>query len=416
VNANGPQAAIALAKRHWRSAAYGIVAAVAVSAAIAWWQLSTGVEVYTAARQDLVQSIVVTGQVTTPQRASIGAEVTARVESVLVEEGASVTRGQPLIQLDTADETAAVAHARAAVEQTEARVRLMATVTLPAARETVREKRANAVQARAVFDRTSDLVTRNFVSRAQLDDAQRNLDVAESQLRAAEVVVATMSPGGGDFVVAQAARAEARAALGVAEARLASTIIRAPADGILIARNVEPGDIAQAGKELMALAPGGRTQVVANIDERNLGMLAVGQRALVSADAYPERSFPAQVAYINPGVDPVRGTVEVKLLVADPPPYLVQDMTVSVDIEVGRRERVVVVPSNAVHDLASAHPWVLAVRDGRLVRVPVAVGMRGEAAVEITEGIQAGEALVPVTDVHVAAGQRVRARPIAKAS
>jgi HlyD family secretion protein len=292
----------------------------------------------------------------------------------------------------------------------------MATVTLPAARETVREKRANAVQARAVFDRTSDLVTRNFVSRAQLDDAQRNLDVAESQLRAAEVVVATMSPGGGDFVVAQAARAEARAALGVAEARLASTIIRAPADGILIARNVEPGDIAQAGKELMALAPGGRTQVVANIDERNLGMLAVGQRALVSADAYPERSFPAQVAYINPGVDPVRGTVEVKLLVADPPPYLVQDMTVSVDIEVGRRERVVVVPSNAVHDLASAHPWVLAVRDGRLVRVPVAVGMRGEAAVEITEGIQAGEALVPVTDVHVAAGQRVRARPIAKAS
>jgi HlyD family secretion protein len=87
-----------------------------------------------------------------------------------------------------------------------------------------------------------------------------------------------------------------------------------------------------------------------------------------------------------------------------------------VDIEVGRRERVVVVPSNAVHDLASAHPWVLAVRDGRLVRVPVAVGMRGEAAVEITEGIQSGEALVPVTDVHVAAGQRVRARPIAKAS
>jgi len=105
--------------------------------------------------------------------------------------------------------------------------------------------------------------------------------------------------------------------------------------------------------------------------------------------------------------------VEVKLRVPDPPSYLRQDMSVSVDIEVGRRANVVVIPSNAVHDLATAHPWVLAVRRGRAIRVPIVVGMRGDSAVEVAQGIQPGEALVPVTNARIASGQRVRARSIA---
>ena len=75
------------------------------------------------------------------------------------------------------------------------------------------------------------------------------------------------------------------------------------------------------------------------IDERNLGKLALGQKALASADAYPDQRFAAVVSYINPGVDITRASVEVKLTVADPPDYLRQDMTVSVDIEVAREGR-----------------------------------------------------------------------------
>lgn len=390
-----------------------LLVTVAIVAIAVWWARGSAIDVYTATRQDVVQSIVVTGQVTTPKRASIGAEFTARAEAVLVDEGAKVVRGQPLVQLDSADEKAALAQAQAAVAQSEARIRQISTVSLRAAQESLRQANANLVQSRAAYSRTKDLVSRNFVARSQLDDAQRNLDVAESQVRAAEVAVATMSQGGGDYALAQAARTEALAALGVARAKLDATTIRAPADGVLVARSIEPGGIAQAGKELLALAPAGDTQIVVNIDEKNLGKLALGQRALVSADAYPDRSFPAELVYVNPGVDGQRGTVQVKLRVPAPPPYLVQDMTVSVDIEVGRRSGVIVVPTNAVRDLGTSQPWVLAVRVNRAVRVPVVVGMRGDAVVEIARGVEVGEMLVPATDARVTAGDRVRAQPIA---
>ena len=90
--------------------------------------------------------------------------------------------------------------------------------------------------------------------------------------------------------MAQTALAQAHAALGAANVRLEQTVIRAPADGVLIARNVEPGDVVQPGKELMVLAPAGETQIVVQIDEKNLSQLKLGQKALASADAYPARA------------------------------------------------------------------------------------------------------------------------------
>ena len=68
----------------------------------------------------------------------------------------------------------------------------------------------------------------------------------------------------------------------------------------------------QPGKVLMVLSPAGETQLVLQIDERNLGRLKLGQRALASADAYPQERFAAELVYINPGVDAQRGTVEVQ--------------------------------------------------------------------------------------------------------
>ena len=220
--------------------------------------------------------------------------------------------------------------------------------------------------------------------------------------------MATNRPDGSDYAVAKAALAQAKATLLVAAAKLDATVIRAPADGMLIARSVEPGHVAEAGKELMALAPAGETQLVLEIDEKHLAELAIGQKALGSADAFPAQRFAAELVYINPGIDPARGAVEVKLRVPNPPAYLRQDMTVSVDIEVARRADAIVVPSDALHDAASAEPWALVVRDRHTVRQPVKLGLRGDERTEVIEGIAAGDALVPVTNVTIEAGRRVR--------
>jgi len=371
--------------------------------------LGKPVEAYEAVRSDLVQSVVASGRIATPQRVSVGAVITGRVTRIPVNEGQSVRRDETLIELDSDDERAAVAQARGALAQAEAKVRQLRELGLPAAEQALLQAQANDTQARQHLERTTELKSKGFVSQSALDDAQRNARVAESQLRAARLQVESNRPQGSDFALAQTALAQARAALDLAQAKLDQTVIRAPVDGTLIARSVEPGNVVQAGKELMALAPSGETQVVVQIDEKNLAQLRLGQQALASADAFPKERFAAELVYINPGIDALRGSVEVKLRVASPPDYLRQDMTVSVDIEVARRRAVVVIPADAVHDAGGAQPWVLAVDGWRAQRRPVKLGLKGDGRVEVLEGVAPGDRVIPVALAAVKSGQRVRA-------
>ena len=227
-------------------------------------------------------------------------------------------------------------------------------------------------------------------------------------MRTAQLQIYNTSPGGSDYVFAQTQIAQARANLDTALSRLAYASITAPRDGTVIKRMVERGMVAQPGRALLVLAPDGETQLVIQLDERNLGLLRPGQPALASADAYPDQSFAARVAFINPAVDIARASVEVKLTVDHPPPYLRQDMTVSVDIEVARRERVLVVPARGVHDAMSNRPWILGIKEGLAVKQPVRIGVRGATAYEIVEGAVEGEAVIPV-GAGIMTGQRVRA-------
>jgi HlyD family secretion protein len=174
---------------------------------------------------------------------------------------------------------------------------------------------------------------------------------------------------------------------------------------------VERGDVVQPGKTLMVLSPAGQTQLVVQIDEKNLASLRLGQPALGSADAYPDQQFRAEVVYINPAVDPERGSVEVKLAVPNPPAYLRQDMTVSVDIEVARRADTLIVAADAIHDATSGAPWVMKRSDGKVHRQAVKVGARGSGEVEILAGLQAGDQVIAASNTNVVEGKRVRAVP-----
>lgn len=378
--------------------------------------LGKPVETHSAVRGDLLQTVVASGRIITPQRVSIGAVITERVARIPVREGQSVGRNDVLIVLDDKDERAALDQARASEAQADARLRQLRELVLPAAEQALVQAQANALQTRQAYERTLSLHEKGFVGRSQLDDAKRNLDVADSQLRAARLQVQSNGPSGSDYALAQTALQQAKANLGAAQVKLEQTVIRAPVDGVLIARNIEPGNVAQAGKELMVLAPAGETQVVVHIDERQLSRLALRQKALGSADAFPGERFAAELVYINPGVDPLRGSVEVKLKVPEPPAYLRQDMSVSVDIEVARRTNSVIVPTETVRDATGREPWVLAIRGFRAVRQPVKLGVRGDTRVEILEGVEPGDELIPATNALIEADQRVRAVAVAPAS
>ena len=148
----------------------------------------------------------------------------------------------------------------------------------------------------------------------------------------------------------------------------------------------------------MTLSPAGRTQLVAEIDEKNLRLLALGQKAVASADAYPQQRFDAELAYINPGINAQTGAVQVKLDVPAPPSVLTQDMTVSVDIEVAKRPGALLVPLSAIHDAdgpEGTEAWVLRIEGGRAVRKVVRLGLRSGGWAELLDGLSEGDRVLP---------------------
>ena len=120
--------------RRWlKSSLIGLLALAAVGFASRNLIFGKPAEAYEATRGDLVQTVVASGRVMTPQRVSIGAVITERVARIPVEEGQSVRRGEVLIELDDTDERAALAQAQASVAQAEAKLRQLREVALPAA-------------------------------------------------------------------------------------------------------------------------------------------------------------------------------------------------------------------------------------------------------------------------------------------
>ena len=370
--------------------------------------LGPKVPVWVAERRELVQRVVASGRVLAPARIQIGSVVVGRVTRVAVEKGDRVKAGQVLVRLDDAESRAALAQARSAVAQAAARLEQVEVVSAQVTTQAVRQAELRLEQAEVRLARNRTLAEAGSVSRSDLDDAIQARDLAASQLATARIQ-ASAAAGGADRRAVLAALEQARGAEQAALARLDQLQIRSPAEGVVTERDVEPGDVVQPGRTLLVVARDGPTQLSVLPDGKNLAFLRIGQPATASVDAFPDRIFPARVAYIAPSVDLSRGTVEVKLDVPDPPPFLRPDMTVSVNVEVGRDPAALVLPAGAVRDVGT-DPWALVVREGRTVRQTVKVGMRGEGAIQVLSGLVAGEAVVAPAS-SVGPGARVRTEP-----
>ena len=409
----------------WRVAALGflrhhvvrnlLLLALLVAAVLAGLRLILGPQVAAEriVQRDFVQTVVASGRVATPHRVDVGTQITGTVQRVPVSEGQTVTAGTPLIELESAELRAALNQAELQVRQAETKLRQLREVQAPVAAETLRQAQANDAAARRDLLRNRDLFAKGFIGRAALDEAERAAQVTAAQLSSAQQQYNSSLPAGSDTAAAEAALSAAQAGAQLARARLGYALIRAPVSGVLIARDVEPGDVVQPGKVLMALSPQGDTQLVLQIDEKNLRLLHVGQKALASADAYAQQRFPAELVYINPGVDAQRGSVEVKLRVPEPPDYLMEDMTVSVDIAVAERSHALLVPTEALHDAGSASPYVLRIEGGRARRSMLQLGLCGNGYCEVLAGLRPGDLVVPAGTGAVHDGSRVRAVPVA---
>jgi HlyD family secretion protein len=397
--------------KRWPWIVFGI-AAIGVLAFAAFQWRGAPVDVVEVRSGPLLRSLRFSARVAALSRVDVGATITGRVAQVTVREGAQVRQGAPLVRLEPDELRSALAQASASERQAQARLAGLRSTGRSATNAGLEQATATLRAARLDLERQQALVAQGFVSPSRLDEARRAVEVAQAQQESARSQVQAIADGGTDVAQAQAQLALARGATAAARVRLQQADIVAPTDALVLTRLVEPGQIVQPGKALMTLALAGPTLLVAQVDERFLDQLQVGQPAQVVADAFPAQPFAAHVATIAPAVDAQRGAVEVKLtLDANPPAFLREDMTLSVDVETGRRERALVVPLSALRGGAGEPSAVLVVADGRAQERKVRLGLRTLDAVEVTDGLAAGDrVLVRGTAMP---GARVRPQAIA---
>lgn len=376
------------------------------------WLRGPQVEVIELHRAPLVRTLQFSARVATLSRVDVGSTVTGRVGDVRVVQGATVRAGDILVQLEDQEWRAALAQAEAAQHQAQARLAGLRSSGRTTAQATLGQVEATERTAQAALARAQQLVVQGFFSAAQADEARRAATVAQEQVRSARAQVQANADGGTDLVQAQAQLEAARAATLAAQARLAQATLRAPTDARVLLRSVEPGQIVQPGKALMSLALVGPTQLVAQVDERFLEQLRPGQTAAVLADAFPAQRFTARVLSLAPAVDAQRGAIEVKFaLDGEPPAFLREDMTLSIEVETARVDAALVLPQSALRaQVPGNQAEVLVVQDGRAEPRRVRLGLRTLGAVEVLEGLAEGDTVL--RRGSAAAGGRVRPKVV----
>lgn len=238
------------------------------------------------------------------------------ITSVLVHEGAIVKRGQLLATVDDTRYAAALAQAKAQMQN---RKHLLDKLLAGSRPEEIAQAKAtmDALQTtylndQATYQRYAKLATSSFASIQQRDDAKAKFEATRLQYEAAKqaYILAVKGPREEDIAAARAAYEASVAAVAFAQREFDDTKLYAPADGIVENRILEPGDMASPNTPVFTIALQSPLWVRAYVPETKLGHVRLGMTAKVSTDSYPGRAYAGWVGYLAPTSEFTPKTVE----------------------------------------------------------------------------------------------------------
>lgn len=360
----------------------------------------TTVTVEKADKGDITSIVTASGKVKAQADVQISADVMGRIEHLPVKEGDTVRTGDLLVQIDSRSRAMDVAQAKGALQSAQSALD----------------------NARVVLEREKQLFEKNMSSRAQLDIAQNNFDQAEAQVQIN------------------------RATLDRAQDQLDKCTIRAPMTGIVTKLNSEEGEnvvigtMNAPGTVIMVISDLSAIEIEADVDETDIGYVALRQTVKIALDAFPDTTFKGRVIEVGNSAktSSITGLTSeqvtnfvVKILIEDIVPNIKPGMTASVDITTAERKEVIRIPSGAVvmrpkgtendtlftrngrrskrKDIQAADTsglmsasrkqiedidGVFVVRAGRARFVPVETGIRDQQFVEITSGVASGDSVI----------------------
>jgi HlyD family secretion protein len=319
----------AIHTEHARGLLYFVIWGLAVvvgGGVLAWWFWPGDQEVswqtHIVDRGDMVLTATATGNLEPKSEISVGAEISGLISQVMVAENDTVEKGEVLARFDSEE-------LEVNLEQAEARLAL--------ATASVAENEATLEEALLDEERNEVVVGRGSASQANLDSARAARKRAAARL-----------------AYARAAVREAYSFVSVAQTRLAKTVITSPIDGVVLQRNIEPGNAVAANfqtPQLFLLAEDLRQmELHVSMDEADVGLVTAGQPANFMVDAWPGRDFDAEVlkVYLYPTVENNVVTYTTVLSVDNADGQLQPGMTATATITTGTRKQILRVPNTAL--------------------------------------------------------------------
>lgn len=329
-------------------------------------------------REDLQAKVSANGRVQAQKKVDISATIPGQVTQLAVREGDLVRKGQFLLQIDAAS-------SRAQARSSEFSMQALLE-DLDAARHALTLASADAARAEENF------------RAGILPEAERQRARTEESTRRAALLAAERRVD------------QARASLEGVRDTLSKTTIRSPMDGTVTARRIEEGEVAvigvqnQPGTVLLTISDMSIVEAEMEIDETSIPSVALGQKARVHIDAYPNRTFDGTVTEVgNSPITAAAGATEaikfkVKVRIDNPPEGIKPGLSVQADVLTGFREKVVTVPIQSLvvreDDQRQEKEGVYVVEDGKVAFRPLKTGLLGELSVEVVDGVKEGETIV----------------------
>jgi HlyD family secretion protein len=334
-----------------------LVAAVAVLVAAgvvyAWWNSRNDATEYRLGKVErggITAAVATTGTVNPVTSVQVGSQVSGQIKELFVDFNSEVKKGQIIARIDSDSFNLRVSQAMADLEAARATV-LSQRANVAALQAEVSRARVNSGEAERELQRNKGLFEKNFVSAAALDKAQAAFEAAREQHKAAQ---AQLAAGQAQVTNVEALVRQREAQLSQSKVDLDRTTIRAPVDGIVVKKSVEPGQTVAASlsaPELFVIAQDLRSmQVDTSIDEAEIGRIREGQQATFTVDSFPGRMFRGKVEQVRRAATVVQNVVTYTAVIgtSNPNLELFPGMTANVRIVTDSRENVLKVPNSAL--------------------------------------------------------------------
>jgi len=336
-------------------------------------------------RTDLTSKVSANGQIDAQRKVDLSANVMGQIVNLAIREGDVVKKGDFLLQIDQKQ-------LAASAQGAEASMRAIFS-DLDAAR-------ANHAEAQRIYERARNNFEQKIIPAAELDRARTSVDAARANVNAIEQRIQ-----------------QARANVAAARDTLSKTTMTAPMGGIITALPVEEGEVAvigtmnNPGTKLLTIADMSVVEAVMEVDETDIPNVKVGQRATVTIDAYPNKTFDGVVTEVGSSPMTEQGlgggteaiNFEVKIQLNNPPAGVRPGFSASADIITGTRSKSLAIPIQAlvVREKPGSAPGkaqeeegVYLHKDGKVQFVPVKTGLSGDTNIEIVSGLTDGQQIV----------------------